>query len=84
MTQNSQNENAVLVGDCWVGAYNEGQKDIIVQSMTNTDTANVETTVKQIYELWQAGSQLVRVTVNNEESAQAIPEIVDRLGAAGC
>lgn len=74
----------VVVGDCIVGASNKGHTDIIVQSMTNTDTADVQKTVEQIYQLWQAGSQLVRITVNNEESAQAVPEIVDRLGAAGC
>lgn len=52
--------------------------------MTNTDTADVQSTVEQIYQLWQAGSQLVRVTVDKEEAAAAIPEIIDRLGAAGC
>lgn len=69
----------VLVGDCLVGG-----DEIIVQSMTNTDTADVQKTVEQIYQLWQAGSQLVRVTVDKEEAAAAIPEIIDRLGAAGC
>jgi (E)-4-hydroxy-3-methylbut-2-enyl-diphosphate synthase len=52
--------------------------------MTNTDTANVETTVAQALALAEAGSQLVRVTVNNEESAAAVPEIVRRLSDAGC
>ena len=69
----------VIVGDCIVGGH-----EIIVQSMTNTDTADVQKTVEQIYQLWQAGSQLVRVTVDKEEAAAAIPEIIDRLGAAGC
>ena len=69
----------VRVGDCIVGG-----NEVIVQSMTNTDTADVQSTVEQIYQLWQAGSQLVRVTVDKEEAAAAIPEIIDRLGAAGC
>lgn len=69
----------VRVGECLVGG-----DEIIVQSMTNTDTADVQSTVEQIYQLWQAGSQLVRVTVDKEAAAAAIPEIIDRLGAAGC
>ncbi len=52
---------------------------VVVQSMTNTDTADVESTVRQVAALWRAGSELVRVTVNNEESARAIPYIVDGL-----
>jgi len=67
-----------------VGEFIVGGHEIIVQSMTNTDTADVQKTVEQIYQLWQAGSQLVRVTVDKEEAAAAIPEIIDRLGAAGC
>jgi (E)-4-hydroxy-3-methylbut-2-enyl-diphosphate synthase len=51
--------------------------------MTNTDTADVSATTKQIIELAAAGSELVRVTVNNEESAAAVPVIVERLAAAG-
>jgi len=69
----------VLVGDCLIGSG-----DIIVQSMTNTDTADVQKTVEQIYQLWQAGSQMVRITVDKEAAAAAVPEIIDRLGAAGC
>jgi (E)-4-hydroxy-3-methylbut-2-enyl-diphosphate synthase len=52
---------------------------VVVQSMTNTDTANVLATVDQVEALSKAGSQLVRVTVNNEEAARAVPEIVSRL-----
>tara|TARA_B110000971_G_scaffold125358_1_gene128284 strand:+ start:12011 stop:13228 length:1218 start_codon:yes stop_codon:yes gene_type:complete len=52
---------------------------VIVQSMTNTDTADVDKTVEQIKFLVNSGSELVRVTVNNDESAAAIPHIVDRL-----
>jgi (E)-4-hydroxy-3-methylbut-2-enyl-diphosphate synthase len=57
---------------------------VVIQSMTNTDTANVETTVAQVSALAEAGSQLVRVTVNNDEAAAAVPEIVRRLGELGC
>lgn len=58
---------------------------IVVQSMTNTDTADVQSTTRQVADLALAGSELVRVTVNNEASAAAVPEIVealDRLGLA--
>lgn len=72
-------KSPVLVGNCLVGGG-----EIIVQSMTNTDTADVQKTVEQIYQLWQAGSKLVRITVDKEEAAAAVPEIIDRLGAAGC
>ena len=48
---------------------------IVVQSMTNTDTADVASTARQVAELAGAGSELVRVTVNNEESAAAVPAI---------
>jgi len=70
-----------LVGGISVGAGHP----IVVQSMTNTDTADVAATVRQVAALAQSGSELVRVTVNNEESAAAVPEIVeglDRLGVA--
>ncbi len=53
---------------------------VVVQSMTNTDTADVAATAGQIAELARAGSELVRVTVNNEASAQAVPAVVDALG----
>ena len=54
---------------------------IVVQSMTNTDTANVSATLDQIMELADAGSEIVRITVNNEESAIAVPAIISRLRA---
>lgn len=69
----------VKVGDVMVGGG-----EVVVQSMTNTDTADAKSTATQIYQLHQAGSQLVRITVNNEESAAAVPEIIDRLRAARC
>ena len=56
---------------------------IVVQSMTNTDTADVAATVRQVTDLAGAGSELVRVTVNNEESAAAVPAIVDQLEDLG-
>jgi (E)-4-hydroxy-3-methylbut-2-enyl-diphosphate synthase len=56
---------------------------IVVQSMTNTDTADVSATVSQVADLARAGSELVRVTVNNEESAAAVPAIVERLDELG-
>jgi (E)-4-hydroxy-3-methylbut-2-enyl-diphosphate synthase len=56
---------------------------VVVQSMTNTDTANVADTVNQVMALAQAGSELVRVTVNTEEAARAVPRIVDALDKAG-
>jgi len=56
---------------------------IIVQSMTNTDTADVEGTARQVAALAAAGSELVRVTVNNDEAARAVPRIVSRLDQLG-
>lgn len=61
-----------------------GDAPVVVQSMTNTDTADVPSTVEQIRLLAEAGSQLVRVTVNNDAAAQALPEIVRLLAADGC
>jgi (E)-4-hydroxy-3-methylbut-2-enyl-diphosphate synthase len=56
-----------------------GSHPVVVQSMTNTDTADTVATVNQVMELARAGSELVRVTVNTEEAAQAVPKIVDTL-----
>jgi (E)-4-hydroxy-3-methylbut-2-enyl-diphosphate synthase len=56
---------------------------VVVQSMTNTDTADIEASVRQVAELARAGSELVRLTVNTEEAAKAIPVIRDRLAAMG-
>ncbi len=72
---NRHNTQSVLIGKVQLGAG----AAIVVQSMTNTDTADIGATVNQIKLLYDAGSELVRVTVNNEESARAIPHIVDRL-----
>src|SRR5258708_7421916 len=56
---------------------------VMVQSMTNTDTADIASTVKQTAALARAGSEVVRVTVNNEEAAAAVAPIVEELGAMG-
>jgi (E)-4-hydroxy-3-methylbut-2-enyl-diphosphate synthase len=61
-----------------------GGAPVVVQSMTNTDTADVASTVSQVHELWRAGSELVRITVNNEESARAVPFIKEKLLAMSC
>ena len=70
---------AVNVGGVLVG----GDHPIVVQSMTNTDTANADSTAQQIIELARAGSELVRITVNTKESAAQVAEIVNRVRAAG-
>ena len=57
---------------------------VVVQSMTNTDTADIAATVAQTMALASAGSELVRVTVNTPEAAAAVPEIKQRLLDAGC
>ncbi|MGR9100136.1 MAG: flavodoxin-dependent (E)-4-hydroxy-3-methylbut-2-enyl-diphosphate synthase [Gammaproteobacteria bacterium] len=69
----------VSIGGVKVG----GGAPIVVQSMTNTDTVNVNATVNQIIELSNAGSELVRITVNSEEAAQAVPEIRNQLDKKG-
>src|SRR3954452_11397625 len=70
---------AVQVGSVKVG----GGNPIVVQSMTNTDTADVLATVNQVMALAQAGSELVRVTVNTDEAAVAVPKIVETLDKFG-
>ncbi|MDS4021375.1 MAG: flavodoxin-dependent (E)-4-hydroxy-3-methylbut-2-enyl-diphosphate synthase [Candidatus Competibacter sp.] len=70
---------AVRIGSVTVG----GAAPIVVQSMTNTDTADVAATVSQVADLARAGSELARVTVNNEEAAAAVPQIRERLAARG-
>ena len=70
----------VMVGSIPVG----GGAPVVVQSMTNTDTADVAKTTEQIFELWKAGSEIVRVTVNNEASADAIPKIIEGLQKRNC
>jgi (E)-4-hydroxy-3-methylbut-2-enyl-diphosphate synthase len=60
-----------------------GGAPVVVQSMTNTDTGDVQTTTRQIADLARAGSELVRITVNNDDAARAVPVIRDRLHAQG-
>src|ERR1700756_304250 len=69
----------VTVGGVRVGS----EAPVVVQSMTNTDTADVESTIEQVAALAAAGSELVRVTVNNDEAAQAVPFIVEGLTKRG-
>ncbi len=69
----------VRIGHVTVG----GTAPIVVQSMTNTDTADVESTVRQVRDLARAGSEIVRVTVNEKEAAAAVPRIRERLEAMG-
>jgi (E)-4-hydroxy-3-methylbut-2-enyl-diphosphate synthase len=71
---------SVRVGPVVVG----GGAPVVVQSMTNTDTADVEATAVQVRQLAEAGSEIVRITVNTDGAAAAVPHIRERLLAAGC
>lgn len=75
-----RNTIQVKVGDVYVG----GGAPIVVQSMTNTDTADKDKTVSQIIDLWQAGSEVVRITVNNEDAAAKVESIKKTLRDKGC
>jgi (E)-4-hydroxy-3-methylbut-2-enyl-diphosphate synthase len=75
-----QRTQSVHVGDIAIG----GDMPVVVQSMTNTDTADAEATVRQVYELAQAGSELVRITVNTSEAAIQVPRIRKMLDDMGC
>lgn len=72
--------HAVTVGDVVIG----GEAPVVVQSMTNTDTADVAGTVAQTLELAATGSEIVRITVNNKEAAEAVPRIREQLWLKGC
>ncbi|MBK2028245.1 flavodoxin-dependent (E)-4-hydroxy-3-methylbut-2-enyl-diphosphate synthase [Francisella noatunensis] len=72
--------NVVRVGDVLIG----GNNPVVVQSMTDTYTADIEKTVKQILALHKAGSEIVRITVNDEPAAVAVPEIVKELAKHDC
>src|SRR5437588_10370342 len=74
-----RNTVTVAVGGVQVGS----DAPVVVQSMTNTDTADVASSVAQVAALARAGSELVRVTVNNEEAAAAVPHIVEQLAKQG-
>src|SRR6204780_885468 len=69
----------VKIGHVRVG----GEVPVVVQSMTNTDTADAAGTIEQVAALAMAGSEIVRVTVNNEEAAAAVPHIVEQLDKQG-
>ena len=70
-----QKTNTVAVGSVLVGS----QHPVVVQSMTDTDTADIDKTVNQIAQLHSAGSEIVRVTVNTSEAAAAVPRIKEAL-----
>jgi (E)-4-hydroxy-3-methylbut-2-enyl-diphosphate synthase len=70
----------VMVGPVAIG----GGAPVVVQSMTNTDTADAQATAQQVAELWRAGSELVRITVNTPEAAAQVAGIRARLDAMGC
>ena len=71
---------AVDVGGVVIG----GSAPIVVQSMTNTDTADVKGTAEQVAALARAGSEIVRITVNTEEAARAVTEIRESLAKMSC
>src|SRR5512142_1643898 len=71
--------HSVNIGGVRVG----GDAPVVVQSMTNTDTADIRSTVQQVAALARAGSELVRVTVNNDDAAKAVPYIVEQLDKQG-
>jgi len=75
-----KNRLVVKVGDISVG----GQHPVVIQSMTNTDTADIDATVKQVFELWKAGSEIVRITVNSEDAAKSVASIKDKLIQLNC
>jgi len=75
-----KHSHSVQIGNVAVG----GDNPVVVQSMTNTDTADTVRTTIQIAELARAGSELVRITVNNDNAARAVPEIRDRLAKMDC
>ena len=78
-TQPRRSSRQVRIGGVLLG----GSAPVVVQSMTNTDTADVAATARQVAELARAGSELVRITVNTREAAAAVPHIRDRLAVMG-
>src|ERR1700745_3831311 len=74
-----RNTSPATIGGVRVGS----NAPIMVQSMTNTDTADIPGTIKQVAALAKAGSEVVRVNVNNEDGAKAIPHILGRLAKQG-
>ena len=84
MANKSGSTIAVKIGTAEHSIIVGGDAPIVVQSMTNTDTADVYSTVKQVMELAKAGSELVRITVNSAEAAEAVPKIRADLDRQGC
>lgn len=84
MSNKSKTTTAVQIGTAEHNITVGGNAPIVVQSMTNTDTADVYSTVKQVIELAKAGSELVRITVNSAEAAEAVPKIRADLDRQGC
>jgi (E)-4-hydroxy-3-methylbut-2-enyl-diphosphate synthase len=74
------NRHSVNVSGVTIG----GDAPIVVQSMTNTDTADITATVAQVRLLHETGSELVRITVNNDDAARAVPHIIDQLDSQDC
>lgn len=81
-----RNTRQVMVGHVPVGGglYGSMPASVVVQSMTNTDTADAAATIQQVYALWQAGSEVVRITVNSPEAAAQVGNIRRGLDALGC
>jgi (E)-4-hydroxy-3-methylbut-2-enyl-diphosphate synthase len=81
-----RNTRQVMIGHVAVGGglYGTLPASVVVQSMTNTDTADAAATIQQVYELWQAGSEVVRITVNSPEAAAQVGNIRQGLDAIGC
>ncbi|MGD9670565.1 MAG: flavodoxin-dependent (E)-4-hydroxy-3-methylbut-2-enyl-diphosphate synthase [Hyphomicrobiaceae bacterium] len=79
LISNRRDAVAVAIGNVVMG----GEHPVVVQSMTNTDTADVAATVAQVAALARAGSELVRITVDRDEAAKAVPYIVEKLRAQG-
>lgn len=81
-----KNTRQVMVGHVAVGGglYGTVCSPVVVQSMTNTDTADAKSTIEQVYALWQAGSEVVRITVNSPEAAAQVSTIRLGLDAMGC
>jgi (E)-4-hydroxy-3-methylbut-2-enyl-diphosphate synthase len=81
-----KNTRQVMIGHVAVGGglYDTSPAPVVVQSMTNTDTADAEGTIQQVFELWQAGSEVVRITVNSPEAAAQVGAIRRGLDALGC
>jgi (E)-4-hydroxy-3-methylbut-2-enyl-diphosphate synthase len=81
-----RNSLQVMIGHVPVGGglYGSQPASVVVQSMTNTDTADAKSTIQQVFELWQSGSEVVRITVNSPEAAAQVGAIRKGLDDLGC